>query len=69
MPDVAFEWTYCVEKIILSLFFFPTEVTNLLCMHSRRHARHSVRTHLLRGNDDIFSFLRFDESNKLTLHA
>jgi len=43
MPDVAFERTCCVEKILLSLFYVPTEVTNLLCVDSRRHARRSVR--------------------------
>jgi len=44
MPDVAFERICCVEKIILSLFYVSTEVTNLLCVHSRRPARGGVRT-------------------------
>jgi len=33
-----------MEKILLSLFYIPTEVTNLLWVDSRRHAKRSVRT-------------------------
>ena len=44
LPDVVFEWTSCVEKILLSLFYVPAEVTNILCVDSRHHAKHNVRT-------------------------
>jgi len=32
-----------VETILISLFYVPTEVTNLLCVDSRYYARRSVR--------------------------
>jgi len=48
MPDVAFEWACCMEKIILSLFYIPTEVTNLLCVDSRYPAKYSIKRKLRR---------------------
>ena len=42
MPEVAFERSYCVEKIIVSHFFIPIEVINLLCVDSRCAAKHSI---------------------------
>jgi len=44
MLNVAFERTCCVETILISLFYVLTEVTNLLCMDRRCHAKYSVRT-------------------------
>jgi len=33
-----------MEKILISLFYVPTEVTNLLCVDSRCHTRRSIQT-------------------------
>jgi len=59
MPDVAFERICCVEILILSLFYVQTEVTNLLCVHSGRPARCSVRT-------EVAKVLRVDSKGHAT---
>jgi len=69
MLDVVFEWTCYVEKILLSLFYVPTEVTNLLYVDSRHPTGCSVPTELLHEKDNTFSFRHSGGSNRLTLCA
>jgi len=46
-----------------------TEVAKVVCVDCGCHTRHSIRTDLQHGDNNTFSFLHSDGSNKLTLRV